>query len=586
MESEAGQFESCITWHCGLCAFSFETEQNVVVEVSRGGNSSEEVKEVLHSLCSEDCSHPLGIVTGFHRDCYDVSKSASAWLSAVNEYDFDPFPKSSLIDGQFLRDRLTNVVARNYPLLPPELCHYTADYVAVEPYLRFCSISNALALKGLAQTGSQVIDLSCDVWATTIDVQNRTYCASLTNTKCGPAKDQEQALLYSPSSGKLADTIYVARDAWGIRTIQFAHSEEIYDIPESAGVWWQTLSIHGGQLVVKNDGIKLRTVHYSLNGKITNSFTNASKTWYSTPQPPSLRIWQLPSSSRPTRRTSVVLNNGDVKGIIVGLSPGSDTFCVRTHLSSEDFFLYHASEQRKLSIAWIYVPLERGERIREIWLRKNRNPSRRSALILVTSAGRTHVLAEHPPPGFESEYSYHLTAAVSQQPVTLFLGFNDEGYQDVAFSLPPPRAVDGRSLPSLPNLPSPASPFPRSIRYEHFFYSCAEVRHVSEVIPCRVDGNVKGIILNYLDGRVASLGQIRLDLLDKAETVSQYGLWFQVSPSAKGFPQVTDLRVNIPSPDVGSYFHIEWLGHLEWWSSRRQCQLRYNGTHCSMATKL
>lgn len=269
MESEAGPFESCITWHCGLCAFSFETEQNVVVgeslaaellnlhiltrtklEVSRGGNSSKEVKEVLHSLCSEHCSHPLGIVTGFHRDCYDVSKSASAWLSAVNKYDFDPFPKSSLIDGKFLRDRLTNVVARNYPLLPPELCHYTAGYVAVDPYLRFCSISNALALKVLAQTGSQVIDLSCDVWATTIDVQNRTYYASLTNTKRGIAKDR---LLYSPSLGKLADTIYVARDAWGIRKIQFAHSQEIFDIPESAGVWWQSLPVQGGQLVVKND---------------------------------------------------------------------------------------------------------------------------------------------------------------------------------------------------------------------------------------------------------------------------------------------------------------------------------------------
>lgn len=179
-----------------------------------------------------------------------------------------------------------------------------------------------------------------------------------------------------------------------------------------------------------------------------------------------------------------------------------------------------------------------------------------------------------------------MTAALSQQPVTLFLGLNDEGYQDVAFSVPPPRAVDGRSLPSLPNLPSPASPLPRSIRYEHFFYSCAKLSHVSEVIPCRMDGIVKGILLNYLDGRMASLGQIRLDRLDKAEKVSQYGLWLQVSPSAKGFPQVTDLRVGIPSPDSGNYFHIEWLGHLEWWSSRRQCQLCYNGTQCSMAPKV
>jgi hypothetical protein len=100
---------------------------------------------------------------------------------------------------------------------------------------------------------------------------------------------------------------------------------------------------------------------------------------------------------------------------------------------------------------------------------------------------------------------------------------------------------------------------------------------VAELKLCRVKNSITGIVVRYLDGAQVSLGWGREGALRSMQKEDDnVGLWLLISTSS-GFPRVTDVSLTLPLAEKGSYFEIQWCGKLEWWFSRRQCQLCYEG---------
>lgn len=179
-------------------------------------------------------------------------------------------------------------------------------------------------------------------------------------------------------------------------------------------------------------------------------------------------------------------------------------------------------------------------------------------------------MAEHPRPGQENLYSYQLLAKLLNKPSILSLDLSD-GLREIAFSVPvlqPKSAIT-------PYLSSPESEYPESLTTERFFYSRAALEDVSKVKFCRVADKITGMVLRYSNDAEVSLGWVRLDCLCTLERADSSGMWLLVLEDHYGFPQVIDISLTLPLTDSQKYFSVQWCGQLEWWFSRRQCQLHY-----------
>lgn len=182
-------------------------------------------------------------------------------------------------------------------------------------------------------------------------------------------------------------------------------------------------------------------------------------------------------------------------------------------------------------------------------------------------------MGEHPVPGQECRYGYQLITRLENRACTLGLDLTD-GVQAVLVSaLVPPNPDKLRH----PCLPRPVSAYPLSVSPEKFFYSHAILENVAELKLCRAGNTITGIVLRYLDGAEESLGWVREGALRSMQKDdNSAGLWLLISASS-GFPRVTNISLTLPLAEKGSYFTVQWHGKLEWWFSRRQCQLFYEG---------
>lgn len=181
-------------------------------------------------------------------------------------------------------------------------------------------------------------------------------------------------------------------------------------------------------------------------------------------------------------------------------------------------------------------------------------------------------MAEHPRPNQENLYTYQPLARLLNKPSVLSLDLSD-GFREIAISLPVLLPVGAAGL----RLPCPVSEYPECLSTEGFFYSLATLEDVFEVKLCRVVDEITGVVLCYSNGTEASLGWVRLDCLRTLGRADSSGMWLLVLEDQFGFPQVIDISLTLPLSDSQMYFSVQWCGKLEWWFSRRQCQLHYKG---------
>ncbi|KAL7794340.1 hypothetical protein V8C37DRAFT_415184 [Trichoderma ceciliae] len=197
------------------------------------------------------------------------------------------------------------------------------------------------------------------------------------------------------------------------------------------------------------------------------------------------------------------------------------------------------------SAAWLHVPVGRGEFLKELWRRDYSVDHRQKVdLLLVTTTGRVHVLGKHPTPGHT--YSDSRVATFRNEPDYMYLYIEgSSGVRELALNPAPNAHETSQNL----RLPVPKSRYPKLTSVESYFFTSAPLETLGSIKLCSSNGIVTGLLLHYHDGSRASVGQVRLDRLTEER---------QLSPA-----------------NLDSDLEVPCHGTLEWWFSRRQCQLAH-----------
>ncbi|OAA65106.1 hypothetical protein LEL_10553 [Akanthomyces lecanii RCEF 1005] len=189
-------------------------------------------------------------------------------------------------------------------------------------------------------------------------------------------------------------------------------------------------------------------------------------------------------------------------------------------------------------------------------------------------------MGEHPRPGTEHSYKYRTLLRLSDdRPVTIYADMSD-GLRSIYI----PQEMNHTSeVKSRLTLPQPTSKFCFSSQ-DSFIYSKAALEDVSQIRICGNEERITGMLLGYSNGTWASLGSVDVNQLRGAMHVDAAGLWIQ-SAYTEGPPWVTTrahiVCVTSRSPTSGheNSLHVRWHGELEWWYSKRQCEVHYGDKH-------
>ncbi|KAM3496927.1 hypothetical protein MY10362_009704 [Beauveria mimosiformis] len=537
--------------YCGLCTFSVQAGETIV------DDSPDSVDGDL--LLYNPDKWAYRDIRVFHSLCYNYVGRVSPKLLALTQCDWTP-TQDALADTRYGRLHMRMKLAEPPYRLPQELGCYIADHLL--PYYH----AAATTLQEVDSRSIMHIDLSRNVWARFVKVHGTIYVSALSNTELETDASRMSVVLYDAATSRPADTVYVARDPWGVRQVLFGRSDEVVDISERPDVWWDTINLPAEQrqLDGQSDGLKLR--------RLTCKAGRGDEVSWSTPRQPSASFSLCRITPGPIRLAHFRINEADTTGYHACLD--GDTVAFGTPKTS-----YAASRPALIHGNWLYMPLNPGDWIREVWLRGRVSPPCQSTFIFGLNSGRVHVMGEHVRPGWEGAYWYiRLSTSSKNEAMSLYADLT-AGLRAVAISaaLVEPRKARLLAGPS----PRTASPYPRSLPFENFCYAKASLEDVCAVATCRradIDGQViAGIVLCYTDGTEASLGWVAPGRLDSPTPVPDGGIWLRVSLSRTGFPRVTAMAFAVPVDEDDGYLRLQWRGELEWWFSRRQCQLCYNG---------
>ncbi|KAM3500467.1 hypothetical protein MY11210_009515, partial [Beauveria gryllotalpidicola] len=532
--------------YCGLCTFAVQAGETLV------SDSLDDVDGDIILYEPHKWAYRNSRV--FHSLCYNYVGRVSPKLLALTQCDWTP-TQDALADTRHGRLNMRKRLAKPPYCLPQELGYYIADYLT--PYYH----AAATATLKVDSRSVMHIDLSRNVWARFVKVHGTIYVSALSNTEVETKASFMSVLLYDAATSRPADVVYVARDPWGVRQVLFARRDEVVDISGRPDVWWDTINLPAEQrhLDGQSDGLKLRSL--TCKAKTDNQVS------WPTPRQPSASFGLCRLRPGPIRLAHFRINEADTTGYHACLD--GDTMAFRATKTA-----YASSRPAVIHGNWLYMPVNPGDWIREVWLRGRTSPSCRSAFIFVLNSGQVHVMGEHVRPGWEGTYWYILLSTSSKNKATSLYADFTAGLRAVAISpaLVEPRKAQLSAGPS--SRSAVLSPYPRSLPFENFCYAKASLEDVCAVATCRradIDGElIAGMVLCYADGTEASLGWVAPDGLDSPTPVPDGGIWLRVSLSRTGFPRVTAMAFAVPADEDDAYLRLQWRGELEWWFSQRQ----------------
>lgn len=283
-------------------------------------------------------------------------------------------------------------------------------------------------------------------------------------------------------------------------------------------------------------------------------------------------------SSKPSRFNRLKINDSETTGYSVAWNPFHLALKIARHTATDDSSCY--AELPQDMTTWLYFPMRRGELLKEIWRREHTHCCRTEIdLVLVTTAGRVHVLGKHPIPGHT--YVHTRITALRSEPDYLYVD-DSAGILELALNPAPPEIED--PFGSL-SLPVPTSQYPKAASAESYFYTSASLDNLDFLEPCNINGVTTGVLFHYGDGSRAAVGQVRLDRLGLKQHVPRDAtIRFVVTRNIAQCPKVrgvlvltADTHEQIPPVNVGLELEVACRGRLEWWYTWRQCQLAYDG---------
>lgn len=249
--------------------------------------------------------------------------------------------------------------------------------------------------------------------------------------------------------------------------------------------------------------------------------------------------------------------------------------------SNNNLAIYESAAMDWNRVLWLYVPIDQGDMVSEIWKRSGRL-NRQLALLFKTIRGRLYQLGPQQRASW-GPCTWTLLDHPSPEPVHISFDHSEVGIHKLAFETPAPRhnSTD-------PALPLPASTFPESTSLQDYFYSSALLDDVVNV-ALSVHPSVKkitGLLFHRSNGDQACVGEIRLDCLQPPMQVSRLSeLWLGfVSTSHGVYVEIARLSRPHRMPSA-QWFRVPMRGLLEWWFSADQCKVYHSG-RASPATRL
>ncbi|CAI0652177.1 unnamed protein product [Colletotrichum noveboracense] len=387
-----------------------------------------------------------------------------------------------------------------------------------------------------------------------INFEGVQYISSLSNTR----DDYLAEFVFKPIATQAVDSVYVAQNYLGVMKVLFCSSGQALSVEQRRGLWWRIIPLHRCEpvLVTETDGIKLCALVPAKEetGSHPNPFL-----WSVPPSEP-VRLVQLAEGSPPAAQLSMRIRFFWKFSII----------SLHAHISGEDLAFYEGYEAG----IWLYFPLEKGEKITEIW--KHGESKADLALIFKTNHDRVALFG----PQLKSQ-ALPLSALIDLPRQNggsrLFFEHSPHGVRSLCFETPKPEPRPGSSLA----LQKPESPYPKSFS-ESYFYSTAILDGIDMITLCQryVWGKrrIIGLLLQFSGGRQSCVGQIRLDCLGNPLPLgSHQSIWLGFSKDDHR-PFVSVLEFSEPKPTEGVWwFEVELFGRLEWWFSLKQSQVCHMG---------
>ncbi|KAI2631848.1 hypothetical protein GGR54DRAFT_2487 [Hypoxylon sp. NC1633] len=562
------------TYRCHLCQFDLSEGEQCVTLTENG-----RISEVFEY---DDIQvRGRGIVC--HSGCARLVVQKPYNVSLATSYAYEPSMRELTRRETWLRSNLaSDLILSHHHYIPPELRQMIAQQLLRE----YAVLKAASCLHKLQRPTNICVDLSTKVWARYTEFEGITYISDLTNR---PGDGYE--VIFDPESAQRIDCMYMSEDHLGVRQIHFSSCGQVPPATPSLGVWWTTLQTASSnpKVLGKIDSIKLRDVAWV---EPIPELAPVSTCAWEIPTAPTTRIkfstighssydlyceflapLCITNKARP-RMALLRCNNLD----ITGYSIFWDESLIYMHAHTEGEKLSFYDHPTRANGFWLYMPLDHGEFLEDIWARRNRLPPG-DGLVFRTNRGRIMTAGPYLHPG-PLKYSWEHLQTLENTPSRLFFQYSASGISSLGLETSPPISLKN------PVGLRPFSPPPKCLTLRSFFFSRASLEDVVEVTPCCMEAAgisaIIGLLFRYADGHRWSVGEVRFDLLQDGIRVNNSEAMTLGFATPRGYPYVTSFRhsnVDRGQSDRSQLvlLDIHWTGYLEWWFSRQQCKVYHNG---------
>ncbi|KAJ4111691.1 hypothetical protein NW760_006689 [Fusarium oxysporum] len=563
---------------CCLCCFKFEPCDSIVVFNPRNphlldtwaAGTLQKVAVPLRKVTHSECVHMVAKSLPFADSIHCAIRDRTSYGVGYTEL----LPSVEAARVRRLKKRFSQeLMAIVGYCLPLEICENIGRYCLSEYATKL--INDVWSNKDFAgpRHATLRVTKSGSIWAQHVEFEGLQYIKSLSTTR----KSESDKKLFEATSG-IRVSVYFAEGCLGIREVVITQDDNTPSLNQDKGLRWvvNRRKALPFSFEYKTDGLKLRDL--AITERKNEMANYRQRRWAVLPD--GLDISQL--APPPPGRDNEPIRAVDwdlpgCRGYSVLIDEQSICDIISNNMGGPSSQLVDVSNEHEGD--WFYVPVDRDERIAELWLRiedrgNTWHPIYKS--LMRTNKGRSFVLGFQT--GEASKFTYQPITTLSptdpsrmlcckSNRATFWLGFEQA------------TTWDQHTIDISPPKPSKSTAYPG----EGFFASTAELRDVRTVAVCRnwrysKDVGIVGMLLTYADGHQRSLGQIRLDYMEAPLMVASGKIWLGCDksknvPLPDGFWPPTNkikwLEVDEPLRDKNrEYFELPLTGSLEWQSYR------------------
>lgn len=296
-----------------------------------------------------------------------------------------------------------------------------------------------------------------------------------------------------------------------------------------------------------------------------------------------------PAPGSTTPMLHVDINEPGVTGYSVCYSRGPLYF--HAHRPGDDLSFYRDYDGVYRQTLWVYMPVDPGELVTEIWRRDVRVQFDASLVVSEDMLGAAVIkVADH----LRHQMRTNRGRTIAVGP-TVMPSFLKPTWHQVCGPLAGPTRVFfdhsltargmGRCAMWAPGEPSGQAPPLLYANGSSWYYSDASLEGVVEITPCRwheagqqSHSKIIGLLLRYSNGSRACLGEFRLDCAStplRVGDTEKLRLGFNLTHPLR-LPYLAEIRFSPPpapsdwEPDE-QWLEIPWKGTLQWWFVRNHC---------------